>query len=224
MSPVKRKSSAQFEPESGARFCGARRPHAAEARGRTLSGGALSSSQLTANTYISRQAVTKHLQVLSDAGVTRDMKAGRERLWQLDPARIEDAKRSLEVIGQQWEAALGKLKAFAEATCWQLEAGTAPGALGPRDEGQSLAARIAGSDLRQSNHNRQLTDPLARRREQRVAERRHAGGSAGSPRPVGELSLMRKCTSTGGASLMRNRPKVSKFSCTTLPPSMVMAW
>ncbi len=80
------------------------------------SGGALSIVQLTANTNISRQAVTKHLQVLSDAGVARDMKAGRKRLWQLDPARIEEAKRSLEVIGRQWEITLGRLKAFAEAT------------------------------------------------------------------------------------------------------------
>jgi len=79
-------------------------------------GGACSIAQLTANTAITRQAVTKHLQVLADAGVVRDMKAGRERLWQLDPAQIEEAKRTLEVIGRQWEAALGKLKAFAEAT------------------------------------------------------------------------------------------------------------
>jgi DNA-binding transcriptional ArsR family regulator len=79
-------------------------------------GGALSIAQLTANTNISRQAVTKHLQVLSDAGVARDMKSGRQRLWQLDPARLEEAKRTLEVIGRQWELALGKLKAFAEAT------------------------------------------------------------------------------------------------------------
>ncbi len=79
-------------------------------------GGALSISQLTANTNISRQAVTKHLQVLSDAGVARDMKAGRKRLWQLEPARIEEAKQTLEVIGRQWEVALGRLKAFAEAT------------------------------------------------------------------------------------------------------------
>lgn len=79
-------------------------------------GGTLSIAQLTANTNISRQAVTKHLQVLSDAGVTRDTKAGRQRLWQLDPARIEEAKRTLEVIGRQWHSALGRLKAFAEAT------------------------------------------------------------------------------------------------------------
>jgi DNA-binding transcriptional ArsR family regulator len=78
-------------------------------------GGALSIAQLTANTDISRQGVTKHLQVLADAGVVRDVKLGRERLWQLDPAQIEEAKRTLEMIGRQWDVALGKLKAFAES-------------------------------------------------------------------------------------------------------------
>jgi DNA-binding transcriptional ArsR family regulator len=78
-------------------------------------GGAFSIAQLTANTDISRQGVTKHLQVLADAGVVRDLRQGRERLWQLDPAQIEEAKRTLDVIGRQWEAALGRLKAFAEA-------------------------------------------------------------------------------------------------------------
>jgi DNA-binding transcriptional ArsR family regulator len=78
-------------------------------------GGAFSIAQLTANTDISRQGVTKHLQVLADAGVVRDVKQGRERLWQLEPGQIEDAKRTLEVIGRQWEVALGKLKAFVES-------------------------------------------------------------------------------------------------------------
>jgi len=79
-------------------------------------GGALSISQLTANTSISRQGVTKHLQVLAGAGVVRDAKAGRERLWQLDPTRIDEARRTLEAIGNQWDIALGKLKAFAESS------------------------------------------------------------------------------------------------------------
>jgi len=77
-------------------------------------GGAFSIVQLTANTDISRQGVTKHLQVLADAGVVRDVKMGRERVWQLEPAQIEEARRTLEVIGKQWDVALGKLKAFAE--------------------------------------------------------------------------------------------------------------
>lgn len=78
-------------------------------------GGAFSIAQLTANTDISRQGVTKHLQVLADAGVVRDVKQGRERLWQLEPGQIEEAKRTLEVIGREWDVALGKLKAFAES-------------------------------------------------------------------------------------------------------------
>ena len=79
-------------------------------------GGAFSIAQLTANTDISRQGVTKHLQVLADAGVVRDVKLGRERLWQLEPGQIEEARRTLEVIGREWEVALGKLKSFAEST------------------------------------------------------------------------------------------------------------
>ncbi|MEJ2449896.1 MAG: metalloregulator ArsR/SmtB family transcription factor [Gammaproteobacteria bacterium] len=79
-------------------------------------GGALSIAQLTATTHISRQGVTKHLQMLAEAGVVRDTRQGRQRLWQLEPGQIEEAKRALEVIGQQWEAALGKLKAFVEST------------------------------------------------------------------------------------------------------------
>ena len=78
-------------------------------------GGALSIAQLTANTDISRQGVTKHLQILADAGVVRDLRQGRERLWQLDPMQIAEAKRTLEVIGREWDVALGKLKMFAES-------------------------------------------------------------------------------------------------------------
>lgn len=77
-------------------------------------GGAFSIAQLTATTEISRQGVTKHLEVLASAGVVRDVRSGRERLWQLDPAQLEAARRALDVIGQQWEQALGRLKAFVE--------------------------------------------------------------------------------------------------------------
>ena len=78
-------------------------------------GGAFSIAHLTASTDISRQGVTKHLRVLADAGVVRDLKRGRERLWQLEPARIDDARRALEVIGRQWDEALDRLKAFVES-------------------------------------------------------------------------------------------------------------
>jgi DNA-binding transcriptional ArsR family regulator len=73
-------------------------------------GGALSIAQLTASTHVTRQAVTKHLQVLAGAGLLQDVKVGRERRWQFEPQQVDEARKSLELIGQQWESALGRLK------------------------------------------------------------------------------------------------------------------
>ncbi|MGH8182850.1 MAG: ArsR/SmtB family transcription factor [Rhodanobacteraceae bacterium] len=77
-------------------------------------GGALSIAQLTAGTTITRQAVTKHLEVLADAGLVHDIRQGRERLWKLESSRIDDARRSLDAIARQWDQALQPLKAFVE--------------------------------------------------------------------------------------------------------------
>jgi DNA-binding transcriptional ArsR family regulator len=79
------------------------------------SGGAMSIAQLTSGTEITRQAVTKHLHVLADAGLVHDVKVGRERLWEFEPSQVEEARRSLELIGQQWDQALGKLKLVVES-------------------------------------------------------------------------------------------------------------
>jgi DNA-binding transcriptional ArsR family regulator len=77
-------------------------------------GGAYSIAQLTETTDISRQGVTKHLNVLAAAGVVSDLKAGRERLWQLEVEKIAEARLALESIGREWEQALGRLKSFVE--------------------------------------------------------------------------------------------------------------
>ena len=77
-------------------------------------GGALSIAQLTAGTAITRQAVTKHLLVLADAGLVRDSWQGRERLWELEPSRLDEARRSLDAIAAQWDQALARLKRFVE--------------------------------------------------------------------------------------------------------------
>src|ERR1051325_1885509 len=78
-------------------------------------GGAMSIAQLTVGTEISRQAVTKHLQVLAEAGLGRDAKLGRERRWELEPWRIGEARRWLDGIAAQWDAALLRLKHFVES-------------------------------------------------------------------------------------------------------------
>jgi DNA-binding transcriptional ArsR family regulator len=77
-------------------------------------GGAMSITQLTSGTPISRQAITKHLDVLAAAGLVRDVKVGRERLWEFEPKSLDEAQHSLELIGQQWDRALARLKVAVE--------------------------------------------------------------------------------------------------------------
>jgi DNA-binding transcriptional ArsR family regulator len=78
-------------------------------------GGTLSITQLTTGTEITRQAVTKHLHILAKAGIVHHVKVGRERLWEFEPAPLTEARRSLDVIGQQWDYALRKLKMALDA-------------------------------------------------------------------------------------------------------------
>jgi DNA-binding transcriptional ArsR family regulator len=77
--------------------------------------GPLSIVRLTTGSGVTRQAVAKHLRVLSSAGLVRGRRVGRERVWALDPEQIEAARRSLAEISAQWDEALGRLKAFVEA-------------------------------------------------------------------------------------------------------------
>lgn len=77
-------------------------------------GGAMSITRLTSATDVTRQAVTKHLHVLADAGLIHDVKVGRQRLWTFDPAQLDEARHSLDVIAQQWDHALMKLKLAVE--------------------------------------------------------------------------------------------------------------
>jgi DNA-binding transcriptional ArsR family regulator len=63
---------------------------------------------------MSRQGVTKHLQVLESAGVIGGHREGRQHVWALNAGALEDARRSLDVLGRGWDDALARLKAHAE--------------------------------------------------------------------------------------------------------------
>jgi len=76
--------------------------------------GPLSIARLTDGTDVTRQAVTKHLRVLADAGLARGVRQGREQVWQLEAGRLEEARRSLERIAQRWDAVLLRLQAAVE--------------------------------------------------------------------------------------------------------------
>ena len=71
-------------------------------------------SELTEGTKLTRQAVTKHLRVLENARIVHARRAGRERLFDLDPVPIWEMKEYLENVGNAWEGALGRLKLFVE--------------------------------------------------------------------------------------------------------------
>ena len=79
-----------------------------------LCAGPLSIVQLTSHATVSRQAITKHLEVLAQAGLVRDLKRGRERIFELENERLVDARRYLEHISQRWDAALDRLKKLVE--------------------------------------------------------------------------------------------------------------
>lgn len=77
--------------------------------------GPLSIAQLAAGSAVSRQAITKHLQVLDDAGLVRSARQGRERIWQVEAQRLDEARRFLDQVSGQWDEALNRLKRFVEA-------------------------------------------------------------------------------------------------------------
>jgi DNA-binding transcriptional ArsR family regulator len=76
--------------------------------------GPLSIARLSEGSGVTRQAITKHLHSLAAAGLVRGLRSGRERIWELEPKRLESARRCLDQIADQWDAALGRLKEFVE--------------------------------------------------------------------------------------------------------------
>ena len=81
---------------------------------RLCSGGPLSIARLTAGADITRQAITKHLTILAEAGLVHDIRVGRERLWEVEKRQLEAAQRCLERISSQWDDALARLKLAVE--------------------------------------------------------------------------------------------------------------
>jgi len=80
-----------------------------------LSGGQPRSiAQLTEGSRLTRQAVTKHLRVLERVALVRSRRSGRENLFEFDPHPLEDARKYLDLVSEQWDQALARLKSFVE--------------------------------------------------------------------------------------------------------------
>jgi len=81
---------------------------------RLCEGGPQSIVSLTADADVTRQAVAKHLRVLADAGLVRGRREGRESVWEIEPERLQVARRSLDLISARWDAAIDRLRALVE--------------------------------------------------------------------------------------------------------------
>jgi DNA-binding transcriptional ArsR family regulator len=76
--------------------------------------GPMSIARLTVDSNVTRQAITKHLHVLEEAGLVRSNRRGRENVWRLERRRLEDARHYLDLISKQWDDALGRLRQLVE--------------------------------------------------------------------------------------------------------------
>lgn len=65
---------------------------------------------------VSRQAVVKHLQSMTAAGLLTRQKAGRDVVYRLAPEALEGITGWFEALGRQWDDRLGALKRAAESS------------------------------------------------------------------------------------------------------------
>src|SRR5215471_4012246 len=70
------------------------------------SGEPSSISQLSEESKLTRQAITKHLGVLERAGFVRSSHSGRERIFEFDPEPIGNLQEYLSSVSKQWDQTL----------------------------------------------------------------------------------------------------------------------
>ena len=113
MSAGRRAAAATFSEEAPI-FAALGEPTRIALVARLCSEGPLSISRLSEGAGVTRQAITKHLNTLEDAGVVRGIRSGRERIWEIETKRLEKARRCLDRISMQWDVALKSLQTFVE--------------------------------------------------------------------------------------------------------------
>ena len=76
--------------------------------------GPSSTSQVTSVIPVTRQAATKHLQLLESAGLVTSNRRGRERVWRVQTEPLARASDYLTQLSRRWDAAADRLRAFVE--------------------------------------------------------------------------------------------------------------
>jgi DNA-binding transcriptional ArsR family regulator len=88
--------------------------------------GEASASWLAGRVTFSRQAVSKHLVVLEQAGLISRRKQGREVLYRVDADRLDQATRAMSDLARQWDRRLDTIKRIAESMHAQTPERTPP--------------------------------------------------------------------------------------------------
>lgn len=69
---------------------------------------------LSVDSRLTRQAITKHLRILEEAGLVISTKVGRESQFAFKPDAIVEVRAYLDSVSRQWDDALSRLRAFVE--------------------------------------------------------------------------------------------------------------
>jgi DNA-binding transcriptional ArsR family regulator len=77
--------------------------------------GEATASTLADQVPFTRQAVSKHLVLLEDAGLVDRRKQGREVLFRVDADRLDQATQAMAAVARQWDRRLVAIKRLAEA-------------------------------------------------------------------------------------------------------------
>jgi DNA-binding transcriptional ArsR family regulator len=72
--------------------------------------GPSTATGLAANLPVTRQAVTKHLSALANAGLVTSSRRGREKLYQISPRPLTDAVSWMADLGARWDGRLAALR------------------------------------------------------------------------------------------------------------------
>jgi DNA-binding transcriptional ArsR family regulator len=81
---------------------------------RLCEGGPSSTSEVTEAVPVTRQAATKHLELLQSAGLVSSRRRGRERIWTLQTQPLARASDYLNQLSLRWDAAIDRLRAYVE--------------------------------------------------------------------------------------------------------------
>jgi len=73
-------------------------------------------NSLAADFSQSRPAISKHLKMLRQAGLVREQRIGRERIYTLQPAPLQRVAGWIEGYRSFWQVSLGRLKRYLEET------------------------------------------------------------------------------------------------------------